>query len=169
MLAFLCGPVARPAPAQPETLDRILAVVSGHVIMSTDIRAFIQLGLVDIASADRGGTDAEEAVLSALIERRLVLDEVDRYVVAGPPPARIERELVAIGRRFDSPDAFAATLERIGFSEDDLRQILVDEARREAYLEERFGAASRGDARAQLIADWVSTLSERGQVVRFDR
>jgi len=137
--------------------------------MRSDVRAFIKLGLVDITGADRAVIDTEEAVLSYLIERRLILDEVNRYVVPVPPPARIDRELVAISRRFDNQDVFDLALERIGFNENDLRQILVDDVRREAYLEQRFGNTLRDDARAQLIADWVNTLSERRQVVRFDQ
>lgn len=137
--------------------------------MRSDVRAFIKLGLVDITVADRAVIDTEEAVLSYLIERRLILDEVDRYIVPGPPPARIDRELVAIRRRFDNQDVFDLALERIGFNENDLRQILVDDVRREAYLEQRFGNTLRDDARAELIADWVNTLSERRQVVRFDQ
>ena len=37
--------------AQTSTLDRILAVVGGNVIMLSDVRAFIDLGLADVSGA----------------------------------------------------------------------------------------------------------------------
>ncbi len=127
--------------AQTGTLDRILAVVSGHVIMHSDVRAFIELGLVDVDPI--GGTNAWKDALSQLVERRLTLDEVDRFVIAGPPPARIDRALEAVRARFAGAGAFTAALAQVGYTEDDLRQVLHDDARRDAYFEERFATASQ--------------------------
>ena len=125
-------------PGQAETLDRILAVVEGHVILQSDVRAFVDLQLV---AADNGaGGGAEEEVLTYLIERRLVLDEVERYVAADPPPAGVERRMAAVAGHFPSAEAFEAALAHAGFARDDLRQVLRDDIRREAYLESRFGA-----------------------------
>ena len=58
--------------AQTETLDRILAVVAGHVIMQSDVRAFVDLELAELGTDD----DSDDVILTYLIERRLVLDEV---------------------------------------------------------------------------------------------
>ena len=124
--------------AQPETLDRILAVVAGHVIMHSDVRAFVSLGLAELDA----GADPEAAMLTHLIERRLILDEVDRYVVGDPPPASVERRLAQVEARCSSPQAFAAVLDRVGFTNDDLRQVLRDSARRDAYVANRFDAVS---------------------------
>ncbi len=108
--------------------------------MQTDVRAFVDLQLV------RPGMDThldrEDEVLTRLIERRLVLDEVDRYVVADPPAAEIERRLAAVAARFTSEAELAAVLARAGYTADDLRQVLRDDARRDAYLETRFGPPS---------------------------
>ena len=123
---------------QSEALDRILAVVAGHVILQSDVRAFVDLQLL---AADNGaGAGADEDVLTYLIERRLVLDEVERYVAADPPPARVERRLAEVAARFPSDTAFEAALARVGFTRDDLRQVLRDDLRRAAYVENRFGA-----------------------------
>ena len=77
-------PEVRAAPGvavfQQTRLDRILAIVDGNVIMHSDVRAFIDLGLADIPE----GPDQEANTLTYLIERRLVLDRVDRFVVAEP-------------------------------------------------------------------------------------
>ena len=122
--------------AQTETLDRILAVVAGHVIMQSDVRAFIDLGLVDVD----GEADPEEAALTYLIERRLVLDEVDRYVVADPSEAVVEQRVERVAARFRSAEAFAAALDRVGYAAADLRQAARDDARRDRYVDSRFGA-----------------------------
>ena len=141
MLGIACAAwlgVSGAWPAYPETLDRILAIVAGHVIMQSDVRAFVDLQLA------RPGTDLdrEDEVLTYLIERRLVLDEVDRYVVADPPPAVIERRLAEVAARFASEEELAAVLARVGYTADDLGQVLRDDARRDAYVEARFGLPS---------------------------
>ena len=123
---------------QAETLDRILAVVEGHVILQSDVRAFVDLQL---PIGDNGmGAGSEDDVLTYLIERRLVLDEVERYVAADPPPADVERRMAEVEDRFPSVAAFEGALGGVGFTRDDLRQVLRDDIRREAYLENRFGA-----------------------------
>ncbi len=122
--------------AQTSTLDRILAVVSGNVIMLSDVRAFIDLGLADVS----GAPEPEVDMLTLLIERRLVLDEIDRYVVADPPSQTINRRLNEVRDRFATAQTFIAVLDRVGFTEADLRAVLRDNVRRDAYLEERFVA-----------------------------
>ncbi|MCE2514177.1 MAG: hypothetical protein J4F37_04050 [Acidobacteria bacterium] len=131
------GVLAVPLSVSAQTLDRILAVVSGHVITASDVRAFLELGLSEV---DGGKLDAERRVLDHLIDRRLVLDEADRLLVEGPPPARIEAALDEVATRFPDRGAFEGLLARTGLSLDDLRQILRDEARRASYLRDRFGA-----------------------------
>ena len=112
--------------------------MAGHVILHSDVRAFEELGLL---AADNGaGQGSGDDVLTYLIERRLVLDEVDRYVGADPPPADVERRLAALAERFPTEAAFEAALARVGYAADDLRQVLRDDMRREAYVANRFGA-----------------------------
>ena len=139
-MAFLGLLVA--GPAEGQVLDRILAVVAGHVITASDVEAFLGLGLTGV---DLGAADAEERVLEQLIDGRLVLEEADRLLTEDPPAARVEAALEEIAARFSGPDAFASLLARTGLSLDDLRQILRDEARRESYLRARFGAPEPAD------------------------
>jgi len=136
-LLATAGALAVPLSISAQTLDRILAVVSGHVITASDVRAFVELGLAEV---DGGESDAERRVLDHLIDRRLVLDEADRLLTEGPPPARIEAALDEVAARFPDRGALEGLLARTGLSLDDLRQILRDEARRESYLRDRFGA-----------------------------
>ena len=139
MLAVL-GLLAAPPAAGAQTLDRILAVVSGHVITASDVRAFRELGLTG-AHAERAEADAEQRVLEYLIDRRLMLEEADRILLEPPPPARLESAVDEVAERFPSRGAFAAFLARTGLSLDDLRQVLGDEARLDSHLRERFGAS----------------------------
>ena len=121
---------------QTLTLDRILAVVGGNVIMLSDVRAFIDLGLADVS----GAPESEVATLTLLIERRLALDAIDRYVVADPLSQTINLRLDEVRDRFATTQTFTTVLDRVGFTEADLRAVLRDNARRDAYLEERFFA-----------------------------
>ena len=137
LAAVLVLLVAGAPPAAAQTLDRILAVVAGHVITATDVEAFLRLGLTQV---EPGAPGAEERVLQELIDGRLVLDEADRLLTEDPPPERIEAALQEVAARFADRGAFANVLARTGLSLDDLRQILRDEARRRSHLRERFGA-----------------------------
>ena len=146
------------ARSQTEILDRILAIVGGQVIMRSDVRAFMALQLVEIPP----GPDQESQVLTYLIERRLVLDQIDR-VVAEPEPALVDRRFGLVRDRFASAEDFAVVLELVGLTSDDLRQVLADDIRRDAYLADRFASVG-GEAREQAQTNWVADLVRRGQV-----
>lgn len=158
---------AATAPAA-QTLDRVLAVVSGQVILASDVRAFLELGLISADTSDRFAS--EEVALTRLIERRLALDEVDRYRPPPPSPARIEQDLAAIRARFPDEAAFSEVLAVVGLDLDDVRQIVRDDARLRAYLAARFGdAAGMDPPRPAAVADWLAGLQRRVGVARFDR
>ena len=146
LFCLLAGDLGRSSSASAQVLDRVLAVVSGQVILASDVRAFLDLGLHerglwDVSEQDPAAREA--AALSRLIERRLALDEVNRYRQALPPPARVERDVAAVRARFADADAFNRLLAAVGIELDDLRQILRDDIRIEAHVTERFGGAGR--------------------------
>ena len=66
MLVTACLGAAAPAPA--ELIDRVLAIVAGRVIMLSDVRGFLRLGLITPARAE----DPEIETLTRLIERHLI-------------------------------------------------------------------------------------------------
>jgi hypothetical protein len=146
------------ARSQTEILDRILAVVDGHVIMQSDVRAFIDLHLVEIPP----GPDQESHVLTHIIERRLILDQVDR-VVAEPASALVDGRFAAVRDRFASAEDLEGVLGRVGLTVDDLRQVLADDVRRDVYLRDRFASVGE-DGREQAQTDWVADLARRAQV-----
>lgn len=183
-----------PAPAIGEVIDRVLAVVDRQVIMLSDVRAAIDLGLV-MASG-------EPAVLEALVKRALVLAEVARYAPPEPDAADIDERLAGIEARLGI-DAFGAALRRSGLDRQRLRAMLRQDALVESYLTQRFsvtamptdeqvqayyrerpgefgGAASAegpseavlavarerltAERRARLVDEWIDDLRRRAQI-----
>lgn len=140
-----------------EIIDRVLAIVAGDVITLSDVVAARELGFVAPAS----GGDPTREVLTALIERALVLAEVERYAPPEPAPVEIDRRIQAIRVRFQTPEAFSAALARAGLEDTHLRERLRQDLRIEAYLEERFAVAGR-DA---LVRDWIAGLRRRSDIV----
>ena len=134
--AVLMAVVANTASA--EILDRVLAVVAGEVITLSDVRGETELGLIDTA----GATDPIGTALERLIERTLVLAEVDRYAPPEPADAAIQARLDAIAQRIQA-DRLIAILARSGLSAPRLREIVRDDLRIEGYLEQRFSAAAQ--------------------------
>ena len=99
------------AAVAAEPIDRVLAVVAGQLIMQSDVIAVRDLGIVP---PDRGG-DPIGSVLAKLIDRELMLAEVDRYAPPEPDPADIDRGVAVVRARFPSQQAFDDTLARSGF------------------------------------------------------
>ena len=168
---------------EAQLLDRVLAIVDGSPITLSDVNAAVKLGLVETpANSD------DRAALNALIDRRLQLIEVNRYLPPEPTAAAIEARLGETRRRFASDDAFQAALQETGVSTIDLRAAVRDNLRIESYLTQRFGAGyqpgedevlayyrghqaaftragtvrpypeARDEARRQLIASRTSTM-----------
>jgi hypothetical protein len=148
-------------PASAETIDRLLAIVGGHLITQSDVSAARELGLRDAAAA--GASDPVRAVLNALIDRELVLAEVERYAPPEPAPDAIDRDVARVRSRFATAEAFAAALARCGLTEKDLREILRQDLRIAAYLDQRFTAAQT--RRQGLMDDWLAGLRGRGEIV----
>jgi hypothetical protein len=87
-----------------ELIDRVLAVAAGDLITLSDVRAALDFGLVDAG----GAADPVRAALSRLIDRALILDEVNRYAPPEPAAAAIDDRVAQIRGRF----ATAAITER---------------------------------------------------------
>jgi hypothetical protein len=147
------------APARAEVIDRVLAVVAGQLITLTDVRASIDLRL----QTTDGAADPVRAVLTKLIDRELVLAEVERYAPAEPTAESVDREVQRVRARFESQEALEAALTRSGIDDKHLRETLRQDLRIRAYLDQRFTAAS--DRRQTLLDDWMAGLRRRGEVI----
>jgi hypothetical protein len=122
------------AGSAAEIIDRILAVVDGAIIMQSDVRVAMRLNLVPSA----GAPDPASAVLERLIERQLILSEVDRYAPPDPAQADIDRHVADIRSRAGAE--FESVLQLGGIGLEQLRRDVRDDLRIEAYLQQRFGS-----------------------------
>jgi hypothetical protein len=181
------------ALAQPQLLDRTVALVGGQAITLSDVRAAMALGLVD----DRQATEAE--TIARLVDRELILREVQRYAPPPPEASAVEARLDDIRQRAATP--LNAVFEKFGFTETRLRAWVRDDLRTEAYLAQRFASATVpgdaevsaaylrqraefdkagitfeqaaaivrerlvGERRRELVADWLSDLRRRTDVL----
>ena len=125
-------------PQNGVVIDRIMAVVSGELIMLSDVTAARRFGLVEVPA---DATDPVGAALSALIERQLQLTEVNRYVPPEPPPEAIDARLAEICARFASDAEYAAALAESGLQEPNLRARVRNTLRIASYRAQRFAGA----------------------------
>lgn len=189
--------VAALTVAQPELLDRTLALVGGQPITLSDARAAIALGLIENPKGLL--TD----VTMRLVDRALVLREVQRYAPPTPEESLVESRLASIRQRLGG--SFNATLEAHGLTETRVRGWIRDDLRTQAYLAQRFASASLPsdsevaavynrqraefdksgltfeqaapivrerlieERRRELVVDWVADLRRRTDVVIIDQ
>jgi hypothetical protein len=169
VLLFCLIAAPRSASAQAgETLDRVLAIVAGVVITLTDVHAARDFQLVPY---DRSGDPTRE-ILTQLIERSLILTEVERYAPPEPDDAAIASSLAAVRARFASPEAFRLALARVGLEERHLRELVRQDLRIRSYLDQRFTVVPVGDDQAaaearrrSTIEQWVAGLRRRADVI----
>ena len=179
-----------------DLIDRTLAIVGSQVITLSDVRAAIRLGLIaELPSAEPA------AVTQQLVDRELMLREVQRYAPPAPADSAVEARVAEIRLRLPATNAWSLALEATGFTEVRLRAWVRDDLRTVAYLAQRFASASTpteseiaaafaqqrveferagttfaqasfilrdrliASRRAELIADWVTDLRRRTDVV----
>lgn len=126
-----------PAPASRDLVDRVVAVAANQVIMLSDARAFLELRLVDT----RGASDPIPPILTTLIERQLVLAEIPANLIADPSRVEVDRSMAAVAERLGGDEVLASLLPTVGFTRDDLSQVLREDLRVERYLARRFPGA----------------------------
>lgn len=182
--------------AQPgELLERTLAIVGAQVITLGDARAALRLGLIE---ADRAADPA--SVTQLLVDRELVLREVQRYAPPAPSEGAVEARMEEIRKRVP-PVEWSRLFDETGFTDVRLRAWVRDDLRTVAYLAQRFASAGTptdaeigalfaqqraeferagttfeqaapglreglvASRRRELIADWVSDLRRRTEIV----
>ena len=151
--------VAGSGVSRAETIDRVLAVVAGQIITLTDVTAARDLRL----ETSDGAADPVRAVLSKLIDRELVLAEVERYAPAEPTEDAIESELARVRANFASQPDLDDALARSGIDDKYLREILRRNLRIRAYMEQRFAAG--GDRRQEVADQWMAGLRRRADII----
>ena len=156
-----CGNSGVQSPVAAEMIDRVLAVAAGELIMLSDVTAARDLGLV---APDATSADPVRAVLETLIDRELVLAEVERYAPPDPTPEAIGHELQIVRARFPSRPAFEVALARSGIDENHLRETLRQNLRIRAYEDQRFTVPPPSDDELRrYFAGHSQTFAHDGQ------
>jgi hypothetical protein len=148
----LCAGVAR-----AEIIDRIMAVVGGRPITLSDVTAALQFQLVE---PPPGTTDPAAYAAERLIERTLILAEVERFQPPEPDPIEITIRVDALERLAGSTAAFDKRLAVTGMTRDQLRRHIRDDLRITTYLNQRFG----GNDQQAAVRRWVAELRKRTEV-----
>jgi len=158
--------LVRPLCADAQVIDRVLARVGGQVITLSDVHAALALGLVRTGT----GPDPVAEALSALVDRELMLSDVNRYAAPLPAPAAIGARVAAIARRFSSQAAYLAALEAVALTPERLRGKVRDDLRIEAYIDERFSAPAQptDDEVARYYDRHRAEFTRDGQLLPLD-
>jgi hypothetical protein len=144
-----------------EVIDRIMAVVGGQTIALSDVTAATEFHLVDVPPDT---ADPVAYTLDRLIQRTLILAEVERFQPPEPDPIEMTIRIDDLERRAGSAAAFDKALRVTGMSRGQLRRYIRDDLRITTYLNQRFGANTDPAERRTAIATWVSELRKRGDV-----
>ena len=143
-----------PASSFQEPLDRTLALVGGQPITLSDARGALALGLIDA-----GPPAPIQDVTTRLIQRELILREVQRYAPGAPPESVVDARLEQVRKRFPDAAAMTRVLDANGFTEARLRAWLRDDLRTESYLAQRFASAS-APTDADIAAAYARSRAE---------
>jgi hypothetical protein len=154
------------AAAAAEIIDRVLAVVSGNLIMLSDVNAVKDLHLMDTAA----GADPVRDILPRLIDRALILAEVERYAPPEPDLETVNRRLASVRMIFESPQAFEAALAKVGFNEKHLRETLRQDLRILGYLDQRFTVQPPNEEElARYYREHPETFMQNGVLPPFEQ
>jgi len=144
-----------------EVIDRIMAVVGGQPVTLSDVNAALQFHLVD---PPPGAPDRLAYALDRLIERNLMLGEVDRFQPPEPAPVEITLRVDDLERRAGSSVTFARALAVTGITREQLRRFIRDDLRMATYLNQRFGTNPNLADRTAAIAAWIAELRRRAEI-----
>jgi hypothetical protein len=158
--------VSAPWSARAEIIDRILAVVDTQIITLSNVRAALRFGLVP----EDVSTDPKGAVLQRLIDRRLMLIEVDRYAPPEPSESAVNARLEAVERRFKDALGLEIALNQSALTREELRRQLRDTLRIESYIQQRFSTSVQvsDDEVARYYREHSEEFTRDGQVRSFE-
>jgi hypothetical protein len=165
--ALMAACLAAPGPlAAAEIIDRVLAMVGTQVVTLSDLRAAETFGLVPPAAKAGGAVD----VLAGLVNRQLMLDEVERYSAPEPDPLLLDRRLAEMKAGFPSESEYAQALLRTAMSEGRLRSVVADNLRLEAYVDQRFSGAVQptADEVQQYYREHPGEFTTGGRLAAFE-
>jgi hypothetical protein len=129
-LLLVCVALVARMSAQ-SLLDKVAARVNGSVILLSDVRAAVMLGLVEGVAPD-----SEDAV-EQMVQRALLIEEVNRFPPPEPSAEAIDTELSRLRER--AGGAFDTVERTTGLTADAVRTFARDRLRVQTYIDQRFG------------------------------
>jgi hypothetical protein len=167
LLALLCLAIACGRLRAGEVIDRIMAVVLQQPILLSDVNGALSLKLIEVPP---GTSDPVAMVLDRLIERTLILGEVDRYQPPEPATPEIDSRVKGIEERVGTPEALNRVMAATGMTQERLRQYVRDDLRLSTYLNQRFGASSQpSDAELQAYyREHAAEFTTNGKLQPFE-
>ena len=149
-----------------QVVDRVIAVVSGTVLMHSDARAVLALGLFDAGAA----RDPIEAAMRWLIDRQLVLDEAGRGERVDVDAAAVSEALDTVRQRFPSDGDYRRALAGLGLDDRALLRLVRDTLVARLYVERRFDSmlpATEEDLR-EYYAGHAARFVRNGRQLSFE-
>jgi hypothetical protein len=135
-------------------IDGLVATVGERVLMVSDVRLARDLGRIEPNLDDDGAREA-------LVDRALMISEVDRFQQPDPPPTRVDEIVTELQVRLGRDD-WSAALQRAGVDEEHVRALVKDDLRLDAYLRQRFEAvALPGDEEVRQEVERRASSVER--------
>jgi hypothetical protein len=136
VLAFVAIGVGGGSLGAQQLLDRVVARVNAQFLTLTDLRAAMALGVVDVSEE----IDERDAI-GPLVDRYLILAEVERYAPSEPAADAIAREAGTLIAHAGS--RLAAVMASTGIDDSGIRGLARDNLKIRAYLDQRFGTAEQ--------------------------
>ena len=156
LMASIVAATASVAAAQtPVEIDRTLQKVNGTAIMTSDVRQARILRLLTPPPA------SDDAILTALENRLLMLSEAARSGIGEPVSAQIAARRQAWAALWPSPAELTAQIQRSGMTDRALDGWFRDDLRIDLYIEQRFPPDPKRDER---LATWIKDLRQRANL-----
>ena len=157
----LVASLAAPAAAQA-LIDRVVARVNGSVVLLSDVRAALLVGLIDAPP------DSEDAV-EQMVQRTLLVEEVNRFPPGEPTADAIDAELARLRTR--AGGSLDDVERRTGLTPANVRQLARDRVRIQSYIDQRFGLTVplTDEQVVQYYRTHPEEFTTNGQLAPFDR
>jgi hypothetical protein len=157
-LALLVLVAMSAAPGAQQVINRVIARVGSSVIMLSDLRAAVALGVVEGPGAE---PRADNPAFEALIERHVMLSEVARF--PAPEPTELAVDEVVASMKARAGPQLGTLMRDTGLDEAAVRTLARDTLRIQAYVRQRFGAAATPST--QEVRQWLRDARARASVV----
>ena len=132
--------------AKQDIIDKVVATVDRQIIMLSDVRAVTELGVLVMGSNE----GSETQVISRLVNRVLILVEVDRFLVSEPLDTEIQRRIDELKEHHSTVKSFETAWKSVGMTEERLYRLIRNDLRIDSYLRQRFTSTAE-PTNAELV------------------